>query len=377
MNSAIELKSPQETSLFPTRLDEWRHGPQVLDYGAILICRQGEAVLRVNYKDWEMFENAVITVFPNDVVEIVSEERRGKREESTCRSEERRGKSEESTCRSEEERGKSDESTCRSEERRGKDDESTCRSEEERGMDEESTCRSEEERGKDVDGEQSSSLSVNGQENSSLSTLRSSLFEVEMLRYSPSLLREASLQLEHTVYSSLREDRCRQDSPVVTHIVDGMFALLKVYFDQADCTCLSQLVHCQLKAFFIGFHEYMQRNPDYRPDEVKSYRVRKLFNLFMRLMERDYKLSRDVNYYASQMNITPKYLTNIVRQVTDHTPKAIIDQYVILQIKTQLQRTSQSVKEIAWEYHFADASFFCRYYKKHTGLTPQQERKWS
>lgn len=307
MNSAIELKSPQEASLFPTRLDEWRHGPQVLDYGAILICRQGEAVLRVNYKGWEMFENAVITVFPNDVVEIVSEERRGK----------------------------------------------------------------------DVDGEQSSSLSVNGQENSSLSTLRSSLFEVEMLKYSPSLLREASLQLEHTVYSSLREDRCRQDSPVVTHIVDGMFALLKVYFDQADCTCLSQLVHCQLKAFFIGFHEYMQRNPDYRPDEVKSYRVRKLFNLFMRLMERDYKLSRDVNYYASQMNITPKYLTNIVRQVTDHTPKAIIDQYVILQIKTQLQRTSQSVKEIAWEYHFADASFFCRYYKKHTGLTPQQERKWS
>ena len=197
-----------------------------------------------------------------------------------------------------------------------------------------------------------------------------------MLRYSPSLLREASLQLEHTVYSSLREDRCRQDTPVVTHIVDRMFDLLKVYFDQADCTCLSQLVLCQLKAFFIGFHEYLQRNPEFPPDEVKSYRVRKLFNLFMRLMERDYKLSRDVSYYASQMNITPKYLTNIVRQVTDHTPKAIIDQYVVLQIKTQLRRTPQSVKEIAWEYHFADASFFCRYYKKHTGVTPQQERKW-
>lgn len=272
----MELKSPQEASLSITRLDEWRHGPQVLVYGAIIICRKGEAVLRVNYKDWDLFENAVITVFPNDVVEILSEE---------------------------------------------------------------------------------------------------SLFEVEMLRYSPSLLREASLQLEQTVYSSLREDRCRQDTPVVTRIIDSMFALLKVYFDQADCTCISQLVLCQLKAFFIGFHEYLQRNPEYRPDEVKSYRVRKLFNLFMRLMERDYKLSRDVSYYASQMNITSKYLTTIVRQVTDHTPKAIIDQYVILQIKTQLQRTSQSVKEIAWEYHFADTSFFCRYYKKHTGATPQQERK--
>ncbi len=296
MNPTTELRSAHEASLSVTRLDEWRCNPQVLDYGAILICRKGEAVLKVNYKDWEMYEGAVITVFPNDVVEIVSEERR-----------------------------------------------------------------------------EDSSLSPI---HSSLTPIHSSLFEVEMLRYSPSLLREASLQLEHTVYSSLREDRCRQDTPVVTHIVDRMFDLLKVYFDQADCTCLSQLVLCQLKAFFIGFHEYLQRNPEFPPDEVKSYRVRKLFNLFMRLMERDYKLSRDVSYYASQMNITPKYLTNIVRQVTDHTPKAIIDQYVVLQIKTQLRRTPQSVKEIAWEYHFADASFFCRYYKKHTGVTPQQERKW-
>ncbi len=286
MNSKSELRSAQEASLSVTRLDEWRHGPQVLAYGAILICRKGEAVLRINYKDWDMYENAVITVFPNDVVEA------------------REGKSDE---------------------RRGKSDERD--------------------------------------------------FEVEILKYNASLLREASLQLEHTVYSSLREDRCRQDSPVVTRIVDCMFALLKVYFNQAECTCLSQLVLCQLKAFFIGFHEYLQRTPECPPDEVKSYRVRKLFNLFMRLMERDYKLSRDVSYYASQMNITPKYLTTIVRQVTDHTPKEIIDQYVILQIKMHLQRTTQSIKEIAWEYHFADASFFCRYYKKHTGVTPQQERK--
>ena len=92
-------------------------------------------------------------------------------------------------------------------------------------------------------------------------------FEVEILKYNPSLLREASLQLEQTVYSSLRKDRCRQDTPVVTNIINGMFGLLKVYFDQSECTCISQLVLCQWKAFFIGFHEYLQRNPQYRPDE--------------------------------------------------------------------------------------------------------------
>ena len=279
-----ELSSQHEASLFTSSLDEWQDEPQVLSYGAVLICRKGRAVLNVNYKDWELYEGAVITLFPNDVVELKG-----------VKSEERRTKN------------------------------------------------------------------------------PSPKFEV--LKYSASLLREASLQLEHTVYSSLRADRCRQDTPVETNIINAMFALLRVYFDQSECTCIPQLVLCQLKAFLIGFNEYLQRNPQYRPDEVKSYRVRELFNHFMMLMERDYKQSRDVNYYASQMNITPKYLTNVVRQVTGHTPKSIIDQYVVLQVKMQLKRTSQSIKEMAWEYHFADASFFCRYFKKHTGLTPQDVRR--
>lgn len=273
-----ELNNDHEASLFLTSLEEWKNEPQVLTYGAILICRKGNAVLNINYKDWSLPEKAVITLFPNDVVLLKAHP-------------------------------------------------------------------------------------------------SPTAFEVEMLKYDTSLLREASLQMEHTVYSSLREDRCRQDSPVVTNIIDAMFSLLKIYFRQAECTCLSQLVLCQLKAFFIGFHEYLQRNPQFRADEVKSYRVRELFNRFMMLMERDYKTSRDVGYYAEKMNISPKYLTNIVKIVTAHTPKTIIDQYTILQLKMQLKRTNLSIKELAWAYHFTDVSFFCRYFKKHTGLTPQQIRE--
>lgn len=298
-----ELSSQQEASLFRSGLEEWQDGPQVLTYGAILICRKGKAMLNVNYKDWELYEGAVITLFPNDVVEL--------KVDGDCKS----------------------------------------------PQTENGDCRSPETENGDCKSPQTANS-----------------FQVEILKYNPSLLREASLQLEQTVYSSLREDRCRQDTPVVTNIINGMFGLLKVYFDQSECTCISQLVLCQLKAFFIGFHEYLQRNPQYRPDEVKSYRVRELFNRFMMLLERDYKISRDVNYYAEKMNISSKYLTNIVSQVTGHTPKTIIDQYVILQLKMHLKRTTQSIKEMAWEFHFADVSFFCRYFKKHTGLTPQQIR---
>ena len=198
--------SYQEASLSCSGLEAWQEGPQVLTYGAILICRKGKARLNVNYKDWELYEGAVITLFPNDVVEL--------KIDGDFKSPE-----------TENEDFKSPET-------------------------ENEDCKSPE------------------TENGDCKSLQTAnCFQAEILKYNPSLLREASLQLEQTVYSSLREDRCRQDIPVVTNIINGMFALLKVYFDQSECTCISQLVLCQLKAFFIGFHEYLQRNPQYRPDE--------------------------------------------------------------------------------------------------------------
>lgn len=277
MYSEINFSTAAEPRLFLTTLSSFVKEQQMAHYGAIIICRSGKANIQVNFDDWQLFEGAVITIFPNDVIRLMPDET----EEP---------------------------------------------------------------------------------------------FLVEMLQYDAAMLREASLQLEHTVYEQLRQDRCRQDSPVVTNIINNMFRLLHVYFDQVGCTCISQLVLLQLKAFFIGFHEYLQRNPRTTKSNGESPRMHEMFNRFMMLVERDYKLSRDVAYYASQMNITPKYLTLIVRQMTHETPKHIIDHYTILQLKLQLIASRQSVKEIAWEYHFNDVSFFCRYFKRHTGLTPMEIR---
>lgn len=277
MYSEINFSTAAEPRLFLTTLSSFVKEQQMAHYGAIIICRSGKANIQVNFDDWQLFEGAVITIFPNDVIRLMPDET----EEP---------------------------------------------------------------------------------------------FLVEMLQYDAAMLREASLQLEHTVYEQLRQDRCRQDSPVVTNIINNMFRLLHVYFDQVGCTCISQLVLLQLKAFFIGFHEYLQRNPRTTKSNGESPRMREMFNRFMMLVERDYKLSRDVAYYASQMNITPKYLTLIVRQMTHETPKHIIDHYTILQLKLQLTASRQSVKEIAWEYHFNDVSFFFRYFKRHTGLTPMEIR---
>ena len=168
---------------------------------------------------------------------------------------------------------------------------------------------------------------------------------------------------------------CRTESPILTNIINNMFALLRLYFEQEGCICLEQLVTLQLKAFFLGFYDYLYRNPEEKKAETGSPRIRELFNRFMRALESRYRESRDVSYYADLLNVSAKYLGIVTRHITGHTAKSVIDHYVVLQIKQSLATEEKSIKELSWDYHFCDISFFCRYFKQHTGLTPQQFRK--
>lgn len=87
-------------------------------------------------------------------------------------------------------------------------------------------------------------------------------FVVEALIYDSALLREASLQIEHTVYSRLRADCCQVDRPDVTAIADAIFSLLRIYFAGEHCSCLAQMVLLQLKAFFLGYDDYLRHSPE-------------------------------------------------------------------------------------------------------------------
>lgn len=198
--------------------------------------------------------------------------------------------------------------------------------------------------------------------------------EVKMLCYSSTLLREASLQLEHTVYSLLRAHPCLNDSCEITTIVTGMMTLLSVYFAHEECTCTAQVVKLQLESFFTGFHDYLYRHPEAIPPETGSRRVNELFGEFMQELEKNYKDQRRVAYYASALRITPKYLNNIVRIKTSLSPKEIIDHYTVLHIKKLLRNSKLSLKQISWELHFSDFSFFSRYFKARTGITPRLYR---
>lgn len=105
---------------------------------------------------------------------------------------------------------------------------------------------------------------------------------------------------------------------------------------------------------------------------VKNTRQYKLFNEFINLLNQYHKQERSVQYYAQKMQITPKYLSSIIQSYTRLTASQVIDQYVVYAIKQTLYTNERNIKTISAEYHFPSQSFFGRYFKRITGMSPNE-----
>ena len=200
-------------------------------------------------------------------------------------------------------------------------------------------------------------------------------FRAFILRFDADILREASMQVEHAVYTFMRADRLFCKKQLVEMVVKSMFKKLMWYFRQPDCHCIDAIVTLELKTYFLGLYDYLQHHPEEHHAPSFSPRIEELFIKFMMLLEHDYKQSHDVQYYADRLCITRKYLHVISCKRTGLAPKHIIDEYIILQLKLALRGTRKSIKEMAMDFHFDDESFLVRYFKQHTGVTPLKYRQ--
>lgn len=95
---------------------------------------------------------------------------------------------------------------------------------------------------------------------------------------------------------------------------------------------------------------------------------------FSRLVMLHYTEVRNVSWYAERLGITHAHLCNTVKQATGRTCVEIISSMVIMDAKAQLKSTRLSIQEIAEALHFANMSFFGKYFKRYVGMSPLEYR---
>lgn len=98
------------------------------------------------------------------------------------------------------------------------------------------------------------------------------------------------------------------------------------------------------------------------------------FNAFIEELSHNYMQERSVGFYADRLHLTPKYLTTLLRTTTGRTATQWIDDYVVLEAKNLLKYSSMNIQEVAYYLHFPNQSFFGKYFKQHTGMTPSAYR---
>lgn len=100
-----------------------------------------------------------------------------------------------------------------------------------------------------------------------------------------------------------------------------------------------------------------------------------LFLKFEHLLEEEYQISRNADYYAKKLNITYQYLNQLCKEIVNQSTKQFIDSFVILEAKRRLINSDIKSSELAYAMGFEESTNFVKYFKKHTTFTPNQFKK--
>ena len=157
-------------------------------------------------------------------------------------------------------------------------------------------------------------------------------------------------------------------------LLDDYFQLLCRRMRDSSPVLYSNIVRSLVSTMMLEILSMMRRQEPENTVTTGVYRQR-LANEFMRLVEQSDGRIRKVDDFANQLNITPKYLSTLLKETMNRRPSEMIHFYTLKAIEHRLRYTDMTMQEIANDLNFANASFFGKYFKEHAGMTPMDFRK--
>ena len=160
---------------------------------------------------------------------------------------------------------------------------------------------------------------------------------------------------------------------------NGQWELLERWYEQMVWIChnsaneyINQLLRNNIYNLFMAMDGEMTQSSAGSNKAIS--RSRSLIIKFLKLVAQHFRTTREVSFYAQELCITTTYLYKLTHRRWNLSPKELIDQQTICEIKSLLSNTDMSIKEIAASLHFEDTPYMCRYFRQRTGLSPLEYR---
>lgn len=156
--------------------------------------------------------------------------------------------------------------------------------------------------------------------------------------------------------------------------IERYFDLLENISNNSDLAHRDEIVCGLLTSMFYRISDTYEQRPQVFDEKERSVRNRReeYFAKFITLLSENFKRERTVGFYAEQMCVTPKYLSLLIKDFSGKSAAEWIDSYVITEAKTLLRYSTMSIQEVAYELNFSSQSFFGKYFKHLTGMSPSE-----
>ncbi|MBR1834502.1 MAG: helix-turn-helix transcriptional regulator [Bacteroidales bacterium] len=129
---------------------------------------------------------------------------------------------------------------------------------------------------------------------------------------------------------------------------------------------MDRVLHLLFEAWFFGFGPYLHSTESQRVATAAEQHTEE----FLRLVEQHFRYHHALDWYAQQLNITPKRLSICVKETTGRAASEWIDRHRLLEAYTLLHGQRLSIKEIAAQLGFPNQSAFGTWFKRHVGSSP-------
>ena len=161
-------------------------------------------------------------------------------------------------------------------------------------------------------------------------------------------------------------------SPVCREEVGFYYALIRSKIENHKSTP-NEIIQTIVRALLLELCAILETKHG-KTEEQKMSQGKMIFNRFLSLIANNKVKRQPISRYASELAITPKYLTMLCLKYSDKTASDWIIQYTSEDIRFYLKNSNYSIKEISAKLGFANMSHFGSYVRKHLGMSPSDFR---
>lgn len=174
----------------------------------------------------------------------------------------------------------------------------------------------------------------------------------------------------------IQNQSCQKLEKEDLFIFNKFFSLIKYVIQSPNTTHKLEVIQGMISATCFALMDSLgEKSQQHVISISQNNRQKIIFEQFMTLLNDHHQTERSVGFYADKLCVTPKYLSKLIKETSAKSAAEWIDQYVILEAQTLLKYSDMTIKEIADYLNFVSQSFFCKYFKHQTGITPGDYKK--